>query len=80
MGGDDEIIPVRGVYAFVGDTVDRNIPCDMYYGALDGSWDNDNDTIFGEGVFSEGPENGTAGEEADFFAEVYVGRATVDTP
>ena len=80
LGGDDEIIPVRGVYAYVGDTVDRNIPCDMYYGALDGSWDNDNDTIFGEGVFSEGPENGTAGEEADFFAEVYVGRATIDTP
>lgn len=80
LGGDDEIIPVRGVYAYVGDTVDRNIPCDMYYGALDGSWDNDNDTIFGEGVFSEGPENGTAGEEADFFAEVYIGRATVDTP
>ena len=80
LGGDDEIIPVRGVYAFVGDTVDRSIPCDMYYGALDGSWDNDNDTIFGEGVFSEGPENGTAGEEADFFAEVYIGRATVDTP
>lgn len=79
LGGDDEIIPARGVYAFVGSDVDRNIPCDLYYGALDGSWDNDNDTIFGEGVFEEGPENGTAGEEADFFAEVYVGRATVET-
>jgi len=79
LGGDDEIIPARGVYAFVGEDVDRNIPCDMYYGALDGSWDNDNDTIFGEGVFEEGPENATAGEEADFFAEVYIGRATVET-
>jgi hypothetical protein len=80
LGGDSEIIPIRGVYAYVGDTVDRNIPCDMYYGALDGSWNNDNDTIFGEGVFDEeSPENGTAGEEADFFAEVYIGRATVDT-
>lgn len=83
LGGDTKIIPKRGVYSFVATdpiTVDRNIPCDMYYGALDGSWDNDNDTIFGEGVFDEGPENGTAGEEADFFAEVYIGRATVDTP
>jgi hypothetical protein len=79
LGGDDEIVPARGVYAFVGEDVDRNIPCDMYYGALDGSWDNDNDTIFGEGVFEEGPENATAGEEADFFAEVYIGRATVET-
>jgi parallel beta-helix repeat protein len=80
LGGDDEIIPARGVYDYAGNWVDYNIPCDMYYGALDGSWDKDNDTIFGEAVYSwSGPENGTAGEEADFFAEVYVGRATVDT-
>jgi len=80
LGGDDEIIPSRGVYVYAGDYTDYNIPCDMYYGALDGSWDNDNDTIFGEAVEDwSGPENGTAGDEADFFAEVYVGRATVDT-
>jgi len=40
----------------------------------------DNDTIFAEAVYPFlGPENGTAGEEADFFAEVYIGRAPVDT-
>jgi hypothetical protein len=79
LGGDDEIIPSRGVYVYTDTCTDYNIPCDMYYGTLDGSWDNDNDTIFGEAVehWSE-PENGTAGDEADFFAEVYVGRATVD--
>jgi hypothetical protein len=89
LGGDDEIIPARGVYAYTSGYYlgsgysDYNMPCDMYYGALDGSWDNDNDTKFGEGIIysaSEGPENGTAGEEADFFAEVYIGRAPVDTP
>jgi hypothetical protein len=80
LGGDDEIIPSRGVYVYADSYTDYNIPCDMYYGALDGSWDNDNDAIFGEAVeYWSGPENGTAGEEADFFAEVYVGRATVDT-
>lgn len=82
LGGDTDIIPTRGVYSYVATvpiTVDSNIPCDMYYGALDGSWNNDNDTIFGEGVFEEGPQNGTAGEEADFFAEVYIGRAPVNT-
>jgi hypothetical protein len=88
LGGDDEIIPARGVYAYtsgycLGNNItDYNLPCDMYYGTLDGSWDNDNDTILGEGVYHhawEGPENGTSGEEADFLAEVYVGRATVDT-
>jgi hypothetical protein len=82
LGGDDEIIPSRGVYDYgYGSYTDYNIPCDMYYGTLDGSWDKNNDTIFGEGVYYfKGPENGTAGEEADFFAEVYIGRATVDTP
>lgn len=81
LGGDDEIIPSRGVYAYEGSYTDYNIPCDLYYGGLDGSWDKDNDTIFGEAMNTwSGPENGTAGEEADFFAEVYIGRATVDTP
>lgn len=83
LGGDDEIIPSRGVYGSAGyhnNYTDYNIPCDMYFGCLDGSWDKDNDTIFGEAVYPfPGPENGTAGEEADFFAEVYVGRAPVDT-
>ncbi len=84
LGGDTEIVPARKVYAYSEGYAasyfytDYEIPCDMYYGALDGSWDNDNDTIFGEGVFDLGPENGTAGEEADFFAEVYIGRASVD--
>jgi hypothetical protein len=84
LGGDTEIVPARKVYAYSEGFaasyfyVDYEIPCDMYYGALDGSWDNDNDTVFGEGQFDVGPENGTAGEEADFFAEVYIGRAPVD--
>ena len=83
LGGDDEIIPSRGVYCSAGyhnSYTDYNIPSDMYFGCLDGSWDKDNDTIFGEAVYPfPGPENGTAGEEADFFAEVYIGRAPVDT-
>ena len=89
LGGDTEIIPARGVYGFVDVedppspfTADRNMPCDLYYGALDGSWNKDNDTVFGEGVYmapTNSPENGTAGEEADFFAEVYIGRAPVNT-
>jgi hypothetical protein len=81
LGGDDGIIPSRGVYVYAGSYTDYNIPCDLYYGGLDGSWEKNNDTIFGEAVYSySGPENATAGEEADFFAEVYVGRATVNTP
>ncbi|MCK4635039.1 MAG: hypothetical protein KAT37_04145, partial [Candidatus Aenigmarchaeota archaeon] len=67
LGGDVEIIPHRGVYVYSGSYTDYDIPCDMYYGTLNGSWDSDNDNIFGE----------ASPEEADFFAEVYIGRATV---
>jgi hypothetical protein len=86
LGGDTNIIPSRGTYGFVATdpiTVDNNIPCDMYFVALDGSWNNDNDTFFGEGVYSAGsgsPQNGTAGDEADLYAELYIGRAPVTTP
>ncbi|MCW3980347.1 MAG: C25 family cysteine peptidase, partial [Candidatus Bathyarchaeota archaeon] len=82
LGGDVGVIPKRGLYAFVETdpiTIDYSIPSDLYFGALDGNWNNDNDTVWGETIFDAGPENGTAGEEADFFAEVYIGRATVDT-
>jgi parallel beta-helix repeat protein len=85
LGGGDDIIPARGVYDYASDFssnyTDSNIPCDMYYGGLSGSWDENNDSIFGEAVYHfAGPMNATAGEEADFYADVYVGRAPVDTP
>ncbi len=85
LGGDTTVVPRRGTYGFVATdpiTVDTNIPCDMYFVALDGSWNNDNDTIFGEGVYpasSKSPQNGTAGDEADLYAELYIGRAPVTT-
>jgi len=69
LGGDVEIIPHRGLYGFVnsasGPMEDFDIPADLYYGALDGTWDDDNDGIWGE-----------FGEE-DLFAEVYIGRTPV---
>lgn len=86
LGGDTNIVPSRGTYGFVATnppTVDNAIPCDMYFVALDGSWNNDNDTYFGEGVYpasSGSPQNGTAGDEADLYAELYIGRAPVTTP
>ncbi|MGD2249489.1 MAG: C25 family cysteine peptidase [Candidatus Methanofastidiosia archaeon] len=80
LGGDVEIIPHRGVYGIVNGSSandpDTDIPCDLYYGGLDGTWDDDGDSIFGEGDSVSGG-TGTAGEEADFLYEVYVGRAPV---
>ena len=70
VGGEsgDTIIPHRGFYAYVGTGyVDYDIPADLYYAALDGSWNNDDDDKWGEPA------------EGDLYAEVYVGRAPVDS-
>jgi hypothetical protein len=78
LGGDGDasgagnIIPHRGVYARShygsGDITDTDLPCDLYYGGLDGTWNSDGDSQYGE----ETPQ------EADYIAEVHVGRASVD--
>jgi hypothetical protein len=73
LGGDDvddsgtQIVPIRGVYLSAGSSSDNNVPCDMYFGALDGTWNNDGDDRWGEP------------EEIDYYPEVHVGRITADT-
>jgi hypothetical protein len=65
LGGDTQHVPSRGFYGFVysGEGYeDFGIPSDLYYSALDGNWNNDNDSQWGE-----------TGEE-DFLPEVAVGR------
>ena len=66
LGGDDELIPHRGFCAEAFGYTDDDIPADLYYGALDGSWNDDGDDLWGE-----------PGEE-DLLAEVGIGRAPVD--
>ncbi len=51
LGGDVELIPYRGFYCHVqsGSGYDDNgIPADLYYSALDGNWNTDNDNHWGE--------------------------------
>ncbi|PKN78738.1 MAG: hypothetical protein CVU48_07410 [Candidatus Cloacimonetes bacterium HGW-Cloacimonetes-1] len=50
LAADTEIIPHRGFYVNFsgGDQVDADIPADMYYSCLDGTWNNDNDAYWGE--------------------------------
>jgi hypothetical protein len=73
LGGDDEIIPIRSIYVTYAGYATW-MPVDLYYGGLDGDWDAD-----GDGNYGEPGSTGAAGEECDFFAEVYVGRMTVET-
>jgi len=77
LGGDINVIPYRGLWGHAIDHMgevlhDENIPADIYFAGLDGTWDADGDNIFGENSSNSNQE------EADFFAEVFVGRAPVE--
>ena len=78
LGGDsdgppeDQVIPTRGCYAHVGNYTDTNIPSDLYFGCLDGSWNSDGDGLWGE------TNDGIGGGDIDWFSEVYVGRIPAD--
>jgi len=71
LAGDVEHIPYRGFYCEVqsGDDLYQsvNIPSDLYYSALDGTWDDDGDSFWGE-----------IGED-DLLPEVSVGRIPFST-
>ncbi len=67
LGGDEEIIPHRGMYVKAGTEIEPDIPADIYYSALDGNWNTDGDAYFGE-----------PGEE-DLLPEIAVGRLPVDS-
>ena len=51
LGGDVEHVPYRGFYCYVesgSGYTDYGIPADLYFSALDGTWDDDNDNVWGE--------------------------------
>jgi hypothetical protein len=65
LGADAEWIRDRGLYATASGDSDLDIASDLYYGALDGTWNDDDDAYWGE-----------PGEE-DLIPEVSVGRLAV---
>ena len=80
LGGDTEIIPTRAMYVRAGiyETDEaRPLISDAYYAGLDGNWDADRDGFYGEGAANLGG-TGEAGEEADLYAEIFVGRVPVN--
>ena len=69
LAGDSSIIPRRYVYA------DGDIfPSDIYYQCLDGTYNSDNDSRWGEST------DGPGGTDVDLLSDVYVGRASVEDP
>jgi len=77
IGGDDNTIPAKDLYVVAWDEeddvlIEENMPADLYYACLDGTYNFDGDDRWGE------PGDGEAGGEIDLLADVYVGRASVD--
>jgi len=66
LGGDTGSVPARNAYDFM---YNQGIPCDLYYADLDGTWNDDGDSRWGE----DGQDN------IDMYSDVYVGRAPVDS-
>jgi hypothetical protein len=67
IGGDAPVVPYRGFYCYVqsgGGYTDYGIPSDLYYSALDGSWNNDGDNMWAEP------------DEDDLYPELAIGRLT----
>jgi len=82
LGGDVSVIPHRGCYGYSRGAAAQSweseyeswsIPTDFYFGAVDGPWNHDGDSIWGES------NDGAGGGDVDLLAEVWVGRAPVET-
>ncbi len=72
LGGDTWAVPHRTTWAmdvaFGGSFDENEVPTDMYYSDLDGSWDANMNGIYGE-----------VDDDVDLYPEVFVGRATCDS-
>jgi hypothetical protein len=74
LGGDTDAVPTRLAYTtYYGG---EYIATDLYYSCLEGNWNADGDSLYGEGYTS--PQD--AGDDADLLPETYVGRAPASTP
>ncbi|MDY7108812.1 MAG: C25 family cysteine peptidase, partial [Planctomycetota bacterium] len=67
IGGDDDVIPAKDLYV----DGEYNMPGDIFFACLDGTWNGDGDGYWGE------PNDGDGGGDVDLVADVYVGRASV---
>ena len=69
LGGDTEVIPAR--YGYTTFYNGNYIATDLYYSCLDGNWNADGDSIYGEGYLTADDP----GDSCDLMPDVYVGRS-----
>ncbi len=74
LGGDAPVVPYRaGKTTYYGS---EDIPADLYFQCLDGNWNADGDSLYGEG-FTDSLV--TPGDYCDLYPEVFIGRAPVNS-
>ncbi len=88
LGGDGHIVTARSVRChgyWSSSWHYSSMYTDNYYAGLDGDWNNDGDSYYGEGDNEQVPDDfpeewilGTSGEEADWFFEINIGRASLE--
>ncbi|MHC4984993.1 MAG: C25 family cysteine peptidase, partial [Planctomycetota bacterium] len=78
LGGDTNVVEPRIIYVnqpyWDPDDSAAFFASDLYYQCLDGSFNFDGDEKWGE------PTDGIGGREVDFLHEVFIGRASANTP
>lgn len=71
LGGDTDLVPYRLAYAMTCEggihPREDDLPCDLYFSDLDGTWDANMNDIFGE-----------VDDNVDLHPDIFVGRATVE--
>lgn len=72
LGGDTDILPDRRCFStfYLGGF---ELPVDLYFTGLDGTWNDDHDAVWGEGF------NVTPVDNPDLYPEVYEGRLPIST-
>jgi len=68
IGGDIAVVPYRSTYVQSGSYIETDCAADLYYSDLDGNFNADNDTTWGETT-----------DSVDMRPDVYVGRAPAQT-
>jgi len=77
LGGDNSSIPARIVYFGRYHNNDVFGPSDMYYSCLEGNYNSDGDGKWAENL--DGMDTPNGNNDVDLIADVYVGRASIDT-
>ena len=74
IGGDEDVVPAQELWVQAwSNGATTFMPSDLYYACLDGPYNYDDDDRWGE------PNDGKDGQDVDLIAEVYVGRACVNS-